>query len=341
MVDLEEPPTACDSFPDSQILPCSRQTAPNGIDVVIARLPHINRFLYIGNLLQKGVSPVHRAVSAEGTFASRAAIQPGGRAVKIYSADLMSHTTATAENPAKEIAVLQYLCGRHPNIISILGCFQNPLSREVYLEMPLYEGDALTLVESAPRRFGTPYLPMAIIKNAMMSLLSALSFLHSLGITHHDVSPEQLLYDPHQNRFVLIDFGMCIRQAYNPSTGGFDPYPHRHFCGKVSYMAYEVITRAEVPSPDPTKRDIWAAGATLFMLLTGAFLNKIDRQLWLIDSTFYQNVSGRVDAIKDAHRVDRGEDYDAAMACVAAMMPFAPSERPTAAMVSQHPWFSL
>lgn len=341
MVDVEELPTVCDSFPDHQILPCSRQTTPNGVDVVVARLPHNNRFLYIGNLLQRGVSPVHRAVSAEGVFASRATIQPGGRALKIYSADLMNNTAPTTENPAKEIAVLQYLCGRHPHIISILGCFQNPLTREMYLEMPLYDCDALTLVDSARKLYGTPHLPMAVIRNAMTSLLSALFFLHSLGITHHDVSPEQLLYDSQQNRFVLIDFGMCIRQAYNPATGSFDPYPYRHFCGKVSYMAYEVITRAEVPSPDPTKRDIWAAGATLFMLLTGTFLNKIDRQLWFIDPSFYQNVAGRVEAIRETYRYDRGEDYDAAMDCVAAMMPFAPADRPTAAMVAQHPWFAL
>ena len=41
-------------------------------------------------------------------------------------------------------------------------------------------------------------------------ILSALSYIHLKGITHCDVKPNNILVDPSNNHFYLIDFGMAL-----------------------------------------------------------------------------------------------------------------------------------
>ncbi|CAJ0932083.1 unnamed protein product, partial [Mesorhabditis belari] len=41
------------------------------------------------------------------------------------------------------------------------------------------------------------------------NIISALSFVHELGIVHNDVKPANIVYDPIRHRFILIDFGLA------------------------------------------------------------------------------------------------------------------------------------
>jgi serine/threonine protein kinase len=97
-------------------------------------------------------------------------------------------------------------------------------------------------------------------------LLNGLLHLQELGIGHRDMSLENMLFDG-VDRFVIIDFGMCLRLKKDPTTGKFHDLLDRGFCGKRNYIAPEVMRKDA--QFNPMLCDIWAAGVILFIALTG------------------------------------------------------------------------
>lgn len=45
-------------------------------------------------------------------------------------------------------------------------------------------------------------------KNIMIQVLSALNYLHSLGIAHRDIKPENMLFEKKTKLIKIIDFGI-------------------------------------------------------------------------------------------------------------------------------------
>lgn len=95
---------------------------------------------------------------------------------------------------------------------------------------------------------------------ALRDLLSALSFLHSLGIVHRDVKPQNLIYESAavDAPLKLIDFGMAVR-------AGADGHIGAEFAGTIHYMSPAVVAEEE----SDASCDIWAAGIVGYLLLSG------------------------------------------------------------------------
>ena len=99
------------------------------------------------------------------------------------------------------------------------------------------------------------------INRIMRNVLSAIDYLHSLGIIHADIKPDNLLINNAANKLALCDFGAsmlnntqeksCIVQA------------------KI-YRAPEVNVRGNATYSFPI--DIWSFGCTLYRLCTGVEL---------------------------------------------------------------------
>ncbi len=103
--------------------------------------------------------------------------------------------------------------------------------------------------------------PMAIADWLQLAprLIRALGMLHRRNILHRDIKPENLhLGDDGELR--LLDFGL----AYCPGLSR--DLPH-HLPGTPSYIAPEAFN-GEAPSRE---QDLYAAGVTLYFLLTGRF----------------------------------------------------------------------
>ena len=93
-------------------------------------------------------------------------------------------------------AHVKLLSQPHKNIVPLLDYFVDASSREV-LVFPAFPGDLLCVM-----------LSLADIPHAMYQLLNGLQFLHSIGITHMDVNPKNLVWNPDTRLLGIIDFGL-------------------------------------------------------------------------------------------------------------------------------------
>ncbi|MBS3933473.1 MAG: serine/threonine protein kinase [Truepera sp.] len=126
---------------------------------------------------------------------------------------------------------------------------------EAPIEIGGYPGILMNYV--AGRRLGEwPSQPDGLqpFLDRWSELLDALGYLHTLGIVHSDVKPENILISRKQGA-VLIDFDLALRvQA-----------PRQGFAGTVAFASPEQA-RGEPAAP---ASDLYAAGIILYRGLTG------------------------------------------------------------------------
>ena len=52
------------------------------------------------------------------------------------------------------------------------------------------------------------------MKKYMYNLICCLDNIHKVGIIHRDIKPDNFLYNPELNKFLLIDFGLSELVKY-------------------------------------------------------------------------------------------------------------------------------
>ena len=96
----------------------------------------------------------------------------------------------------------------------------------------------------------------AVAARIMAQILAGLAYMHARNISHRDMKPENIIYNPLTGQIKIIDFGFaCISKE-----------KLRVFCGTPSYMSPEIVAKRDYSGP---RADIWACGVILFVLLTG------------------------------------------------------------------------
>lgn len=138
----------------------------------------------------------------------------------------------------------------HPCVVGLLD--KGEVDGLPYLVLEWLEGRTLRQVIEED---GPP--SMARMWRIMDGLLAALQWVHTRGVVHADLKPENVIITK-GGRVVLIDFGVA-------SVGRLAPAWPGEVCGTPGYLAPEALTGA----PPPTSADVYAAGAILFELLTG------------------------------------------------------------------------
>ncbi|MBX3220824.1 MAG: protein kinase [Labilithrix sp.] len=145
----------------------------------------------------------------------------------------------------------------HPGVVRILD---DDVSEEglAYLVMELLEGE---LLEQRRIRKGGR-LPLAEVYDIAEQLLDVLAAAHAKDIVHRDVKPDNIFLTQ-QGRLKVLDFGFAQMKTgfrTEQTATGF-------LLGTPGFMAPEQAI-GNRPLID-AQTDIWAVGATLFILLSG------------------------------------------------------------------------
>ena len=99
------------------------------------------------------------------------------------------------------------------------------------------------------------------LQEIVYQVLTALAYLHSQGICHRDIKPQNIIYDQTNRNIKIIDFGISkkltkrnIKKDMLTQTG------------TLYYRAPEMFEGGGYDE----RIDLWALGATIFKLMTGS-----------------------------------------------------------------------
>ncbi|MFM5890671.1 MAG: protein kinase domain-containing protein [Dolichospermum sp.] len=108
------------------------------------------------------------------------------------------------------------------------------------------------------------------IRQLLQQILPILEYIHSLGVIHRDISPDNLMLRNSDQLPVLIDFGGVKQVAANVAsqyyqTGAKTPSPSETLLGKIGFAPPEQMQTGMVSA----QSDLYALAATMLVLLTG------------------------------------------------------------------------
>jgi serine/threonine protein kinase len=169
----------------------------------------------------------------------------------------------------------------HPNIVGVHQVFED--NDTAYMAIDYIDGrDLHDILDSTDQAF-TPDQVVAMLKK----MLSAVEFIHQVGILHRDISPDNILVDKTGNP-ILIDFGAASEQVMRAT---------RVLTGrrviKEGYSPQEFYLTGAEQSP---ASDLYSLGATFYHVITGSPPPESQRRLARVaegESDPYQPLAGR------------------------------------------------
>jgi len=159
----------------------------------------------------------------------------------------------------QEIAVLQRL--RHPNCIEFREVYETDAF--IFIVMEQVNGG-----EMLDRIMEKSVYSETEAATAFVQMISALEYIHSIGIAHRDMKPDNILYksmDP-DSPIKLADFGHAsLKAASIVPNDSPQSNPMQTFVGTPIYVAPEVLQRNGYGK----ECDVWSAGVIVYILLCG------------------------------------------------------------------------
>jgi serine/threonine protein kinase len=186
---------------------------------------------------------------------------------------------------------------RHPAVVTIID--QVVDGARPYVVMDLLSGSLRDRLEGA----GGKSLPVAQSIRTFLQLSYALRAAHASGLTHHNLKPENVLFDVYGNA-KLGDFGLSRVIEVEPGKGLPQVFVGT---GSMSYLAPELITRKDAGPAS----DVYGLGILLYEMLTGGIPGRRSP----LPSEVNAEVPSKLDPIFDKMTQDRREsrypDFDA------------------------------
>lgn len=148
----------------------------------------------------------------------------------------------------------------HPNVVDLKTYFYTNGEKKDELFLNLVLEYVPETVYRASRHYVKlkQSMPILQIKLYMYQLLRSLAYIHSVGICHRDIKPQNLLLNPSTGVLKLCDFGSAkILVAGEPNVS--------YICSRY-YRAPELIFGA---TNYTTNIDIWSTGCVMAELMLG------------------------------------------------------------------------
>ncbi|XP_072343079.1 serine/threonine-protein kinase PAK 4-like [Scyliorhinus torazame] len=168
-----------------------------------------------------------------------------GRRVAVKRMDL--RTQQRRELLFNEVVIMRDY--HHDNVVEMYS--SHLVGDELWVVMELLQGGALTDIISFTR------MDEDQIATVCLSILKALTYLHSHGVIHRDIKSDSILLTL-DGRVKLSDFGFCAQVS--------EEIPRRRsLVGTPYWMAPEVISRL----PYGPEVDIWSLGIMVMEMIDG------------------------------------------------------------------------
>eukprot|EP00123_Amoebidium_parasiticum_P015501 comp23000_c0_seq5/m.36661 comp23000_c0_seq5/g.36661 ORF comp23000_c0_seq5/g.36661 comp23000_c0_seq5/m.36661 type:complete len:442 (-) comp23000_c0_seq5:109-1434(-) len=178
-------------------------------------------------------------------------------AIKIMKKRKLRKIANGEANVKREIMLLRKL--RHRHLITLHDVLYNEEKQKLYMVMEYCIGGLQDMVDSADGN----RLPDWQAHAYFVQLMDGLQYLHSKGVIHRDIKPGNLLLS-REGEIKISDLGVAeILDEFSPtdkctsSSGSPAFQPPEIANGSSEFNGYKV--------------DIWAAGVTLYNLVTGQY----------------------------------------------------------------------
>ena len=147
---------------------------------------------------------------------------------------------------------------RHPGIVQVVD--QNVDSARPYFVLELLNGSLKERLEAG----GGSGVPVPFALRTFLQMAYALRAAHATGLTHHNLKPENVLFDAYGNA-KLSDFGLGRVVEVDATKGMPQVFVGT---GGMAYMAPELMNNRGAKDPGPSA-DVYGLGIMLYEMLTG------------------------------------------------------------------------
>ncbi|MDN4547178.1 protein kinase [Pseudomonas sp. C32] len=190
---------------------------------------------------------------------------PKSQASRVVDGTIVPSTPRSQEAFAKGVERLlsegaKLKSFKHRNIVRVIEVFEQ--NRTAYLVME--EVDGQTLLAAVESRSLVP--DKAMVEDFAKQLLDALGLVHSSGLIHRDLAPDNILVDLNSGTpcFVLIDFGGAKRIVTDISESSSRQLTKTGFSAPEQYGSESVGGVKATPATD-----IYGLAAILYWLVSG------------------------------------------------------------------------
>ncbi|MEL7241844.1 MAG: protein kinase [Cyanobacteria bacterium J06573_2] len=170
----------------------------------------------------------------------------------------------------REAAILEQLGGGSNQIPSLYAYFES--EGQFYLVQEYVEGDTLSKKLRTQGKLSSD-----VVRDILLKILPVLEYVHSRGIVHRDIKPDNIIIRDADNLPVLIDFG-AVKETMQTLVSEADTLRSSIMTGKSSivigtpgFMSSEQLSGRPVFSSD-----FYALGMTAIYLLTGKMPQELD-----------------------------------------------------------------
>ncbi|KAK3516553.1 hypothetical protein QTP70_022057 [Hemibagrus guttatus] len=234
----------------------------------------------------------------------------GEEVKKVQELKYLGSTVQSNGECGKEVVIMRDY--HHENVVDMYNSYL--VGDELWVVMEFLEGGALTDIVTHTR------MNEEQIATVCLSVLKALSYLHTQGVIHRDIKSDSILLTS-DGRIKLSDFGFCAQVSK-------DVPKRKSLVGTPYWMAPEVISRL----PYGTEVDIWSLGIMVIEMVDGEppYFNEPPLQAM---RRIRDNLPPR---LKESHKVS-----SVLRSFLDLMLVREPSQRATAQELLQHPFLKL